>query len=278
MATMGRKRLVGIGIDLPEDTPRLSAPPRISPPAADAHKYRRGLLAIIAGEMPGAPLLAAEAAMRGGAGYVKLLSEHSHPDAPAELVIDNRRLPDALEDERIGAFLIGPGLGRDSAAREKVQAALATGKPVIMDADALHLLDRSMLESTDSWKIAVTPHEGELAALCEAFGIGEATKLSRAMALNGKTGMTVLAKGPDNVLVGPQGVRFFQTGSSWLSAAGTGDVLAGIAASRLAVHHTPHRALEEAIWLHHEAARIAGPAFTAGQLAAAVKPAMEAFL
>ena len=278
MARMGVKRLVDIGIDFPEDAPRVSLPPRLTPPAADAHKYKRGLLAIVAGEMPGAPLLAAEAAMRSGAGYVKLLSEHSHPAAPAELVIDDTSLAAALDDGRIGAVLVGPGLGRTDDARERLITALSSGKPIVLDADALHLLDRALLDGVDASAIAITPHEGELSALCASFGVDGDDKIDRATGLHAATGITVLAKGPYSVLVGAEGVRFFDKGSSWLSAAGTGDVLAGIAASRLAVHGVPQRSLEEAVWLHHEAARLARPAFTAGQVARAVKPAMETFL
>lgn len=278
MASMGQKRLVDIGLEFPGGLPCLSAPPRIDPPAPDAHKYRRGLLAIVAGEMPGASLLAAQAALRSGAGYVKLLSDRSHPDVPAELVVDDGALPRALGDERIGALLIGPGLGRNSAARERLSSALAAKRPMVLDADALHLLGPSMLTGIDTSNIAVTPHEGELAQLCEAFGIDAEGKIARAEALNAQTGMAVLAKGPDTVLAGQWGTRFFESGSAWLSTAGTGDVLAGISASRLAVHGDAARALEEAVWLHHEAARIVGVAFTAGDLARAVKPALEAFL
>ena len=183
-----------------------------------------------------------------------------------------------LVRDRIDALLVGPGLGRSENARERLETALSTGKRLVIDADTLHLLDQSMLDGRTGSTIAVTPHEGELAALCNAFEVKGDDKIARAEGLQAATGMTVLAKGPDSVLVGPDGVRFFDQGSSWLSAAGTGDVLAGIAASRLAVHGEPQRALEEAVWLHHEAARLAGPAFTAGQLAQAVKPAMETLL
>ena len=88
----------------------------------------------------------------------------------------------------------------------------------------------------------------------------------------------MLAKGPDTILIAAEGIRFFPQGSSWLSVAGTGDVLAGIAAARLAVHGDPARAAEEAVHLQHEAVAIAGPGLTAGQLAHAVQPAMERFL
>ncbi|MBX7531472.1 NAD(P)H-hydrate epimerase [Qipengyuania sp. 1XM1-15A] len=278
MAAMGEKRLVDIGLDIDNDATCLSAAPQISSPAPDAHKYRRGLLAVVAGEMPGAPLLAAEAAMRSGAGYVKLLSDHSHPDAPAELVVEGGGLTKRLSDGRISAILIGPGLGRETTGKEKLSIALATGRPMVLDADALHLLTPTTLEGCNAAHIAVTPHEGELHQLCAAFAIDAETKIDRACGLHEKTGMTVLAKGPDSILVGKEGVRFFNRGPSWLSAAGTGDVLAGIAASRLVVNGDLQLALEEAVWIHHEAARIAGAAFTAGELAQHVNLALESFL
>ena len=278
MVSMGVKRAVDIGLDMPQGAPRLSKPPKLHAPDADAHKYRRGLLAIVAGDMPGAPLLAAEAAMRSGAGYVKLVSEHSHPDAPADLVIEDSPPGEALGDERISAVLAGPGLGRTHASRKNLAAVLEAPHPCVLDADALHLLDPAMIAALDPSRLSVTPHDGELAHLCDAFGIEAKGKADRAMALHERTGMTVLAKGPDTVLAGAEGVRFFERGSSWLSTAGTGDVLAGIAVSRIAVHGQSFQALEEAVWIHQEAARLAGAAFTAGELAARVNAAVENLL
>lgn len=277
MAAMGARRLVDIRLDLDSSTERLSQRPAFAAPPADSHKYRRGLLAILAGTMPGAPILAAEAAMHAGAGYVKLVSEHSHPDAPADLVIASDPAG-ALDDKRIAALLVGPGLGRDAAARDKLSAVLATAKPCVLDADALHLLGPDTVAGKDPAAVCLTPHEGELAQLCEAFGVTAESKLARAQRLHDATGLTVLAKGPDTILVGRDGTRFFPAGSSWLSTAGTGDVLAGIVASRLAVHGDPMRACEEGVWLHFEAARLASPAFSASDLARAVKPAMASFL
>lgn len=277
-ATMGTMKLIDIGLGPIKSPERLSTRPTLAAPGADSHKYRRGLLAIVAGAMPGATILAAEAAMRAGAGYVKLLSEHSHPAAPADLVIEDA-LDRALADARTAAFLIGPGLGRDALAAERLAAVLENGKPAVLDADALHLLDGDALEGVAASRLILTPHEGELAALCEAFEVAGGGKVERAAALRDAIGASVLAKGPDTVLApAAGGLVFFPPASSWLSTAGTGDVLAGIAASRLAQHGDPARAAEEAVWLHREAARTAGPAFTAGELARAVAPALAAFL
>ena len=277
-ASMGVKRLVDIGLDLSGGSSGLSARPKLAAPEPDAHKYRRGLLAIVAGAMPGAPLLSAEAAMRSGAGYVKLISDHSHPDAPAELVVEQGDLESLVSDDRIAAFLVGPGLGRDEQSRDRLAQVLAAKTPTVIDADALHLLDGNLLGRSNAASIVVTPHEGELDTLCETFGVTADGKLARARGLHDVTGVTVIAKGPDTILVAEGGTRFFPAGSSWLSIAGTGDVLAGIVASRLAVHGNPMRATEEGVWLHHEAARLASPAFSAGDLARAVKPAMASFL
>lgn len=271
-ARMGARRLVDIGCAKVPGAARLLSPPRLSQPARDAHKYSRGLVAVVAGAMPGASLLAAAAALHAGAGYVKLLGDR--PAAtPAELVVDEHPLGEALADRRIAAVLVGPGLGRDRAARERLDAVLAGETLAVLDADALMLLraDDAPLE-----RAVLTPHVGELAALERAFGLdGEAPRRERALALARASGAMVLLKGPDSLIAAPDGtVTCAPPASSWLSTAGTGDVLAGILASRLAVHRDPRRAAEEALWLHSEAARRAGPAFSAGQLARAVQGAV----
>jgi hydroxyethylthiazole kinase-like uncharacterized protein yjeF len=258
-ALMGERRCVDIGVAQVADAARVSSRPRLRTPATDAHKYTRGLVGVVAGAMPGAALLSSEAAMRSGAGYVKLLSDEKVEGAPAALVVDRQSLADALADKRWSALLVGPGLGRD--------------------AEALHLLDDDAIEGLDTTRLLVTPHEGELATLCETFGVTGNNKLERARGLAEVTGLTVLAKGPDTVLATADGrLTFFPPASSWLSTAGTGDVLAGIAAGRLAVVGDPALAAEEAVWLHGEAARIAGPAFTADDLANAVSSAYRRFL
>ncbi|MDG6078282.1 NAD(P)H-hydrate epimerase [Erythrobacter litoralis] len=275
---MGTTRLVPIGIDTKDTFKRSSSRPKFQVPQADSQKYIRGLLAIAAGEMPSASLLSAEAAMRAGAGYVKLISEHSHPAAPADLVVDEMELAEALNDRRIDACLIGPGLGRSSLSRDRLSAVLDQGMPTVLDADALHLIDSDTLEGLDATKLVCTPHEGELAALCNTFDIRDEGKANRARALHAKTGMTVLAKGPDTILVGEDGMRYFPAATPWLSVAGSGDVLAGIIAARLAMDGDPFQAAEEGFWLHAEAARLAAPAFTASELTHCVGSAMRAFL
>lgn len=277
MARMGAVRLVDIGIEPVAGAALVFARPRLSAPTLAAHKYSRGLLGVIAGEMPGAALLAAGAAARSGAGYVKLLADRPFA-APASQVVDTRPLVEALSDPRWSALLIGPGLGRGEAARARLAATLDRRVPTVIDADALHLLDDDLLEGIDASRILVTPHEGEFAALCRTFGVAEGGKRDRAEALTETTGLTVLAKGPDTLLAAPGRRAFFAAAPSWLSAAGTGDVLAGICAARLAAGANAFQAAGEAVWIHGEAARVARPAFTADDLVHSVSGAYAHFL
>lgn len=108
---MGSLRCVDIRLDISDPPALLAPPPRIAAPAPDAHKYRRGLVAIVAGDMPGAPILAAHAAMRAGVGYVKLLSPYP-VNALADLVVVEGDPAESLTDPRLAAVLVGPGLGR----------------------------------------------------------------------------------------------------------------------------------------------------------------------
>ncbi len=276
-ALMGQMRLVPIGIGAVEGAAQLIGRPRITAPAADSHKYRRGLLAIVAGAMPGASLLAASAAQGAGAGYVKLLAPAAHPRTLPEVVTDTAPLGQALADSRIAAVLIGPGLGRDAAAGEALAAALQGPCALVIDADALMLLTPTML--IRERPILATPHDGELETLCRKFGVIAEGRRDRALALAKVSGLVVIAKGPDTCIAAPDGrLALAPPASSWLSVAGTGDVLAGIAASRMATGRDPFAAACEAVWLHGEAARRAGAAFTPSQLAERVSEALAAAL
>lgn len=274
-ALMGQMRLVPIGIAGVEGAARLVTRPTIAPPADDSHKYRRGLLAIVAGAMPGASLLAAAAAQHAGAGYVKLLAREADPRTPADVVTDTAPLNEALGDARIAAVLAGPGLGRGDPARAALGAALRQAAALVLDADALMLLDHETLP--EGKPVLATPHDGELESLCRAFGVIAEGRRARALALARASGMVVLAKGADSCVAAPDGrLALCTPAPSWLSVAGTGDVLAGIAASRMATGADPFTAAAQALWLHGEAARRAGPAFTPSQLAERVPEALAA--
>jgi len=261
-ALLGHRRLAPIGVSAVSGAARLIGKPSLVAPAADAHKYSRGLVAVVAGEMPGAALLASASAMRGGAGYVKLAADFAPSSAPAELVVDR----DAIADPRLSALLVGPGLGRGDAALRLLETALARNVPGVLDAEALTMLRPGMLQGR-SMPLIATPHEGELTRLAMAFGITASGKRAVAVELAARSGMVVVAKGSDTLVASPDGrIALARPGSSWLSTAGTGDVLAGLVASRLATGSAPFDAACEALWLHSAAAENAGVAFNASDI------------
>ncbi len=117
-----RHVLVDIDTGAPGDAARMLAIPHFAAPDADAHKYKRGLVAIVAGAMPGAAALSAEAAARAGAGYVRLLTDDLLTPVSHAIVRSNLR-----EFARAKAVLIGPGLGRNGHARSRLAEALDAG-------------------------------------------------------------------------------------------------------------------------------------------------------
>ncbi|MHA6766327.1 NAD(P)H-hydrate dehydratase [Sphingobium ummariense] len=255
-----------IGIPVPSAIHSLAVPD-LQAPEPEAHKYTRGLVAVIGGGMAGASLLAARAAAHSGAGSIRHFAAvvagagpdaivHRHVVAPADIT-------EAVSDKRIATVLVGPGLGRDEDGRARMEAALASGHRVVLDADALTLLGEKGRDAIPAGAI-LTPHEGEFVRL---FGDLPGSKIDRALKAARLTQAVVIYKGPDSVIAAPDGRAAVTRGfSSWLSTAGTGDVLAGLAAGRLAVTGDPFRAACEAVWLHGEAARRAGPAFIADDL------------
>lgn len=242
--------------------------PRIDSPLRDAHKYSRGLVVVIQGAMPGAAMLAARAAMHGGAGYVVLAGRDPMAGGPDALVrrrIDD--LTDLLADDRVGAVVIGPGLGE---AHNWIEAAWASDRPLVLDGDAL----TPSLPTAPSRAPAtiLTPHAGEFDRL---FGPGNDRKHRRTAAAAQATGAVIVHKGADTVVAAPDGgVAHKSDAPSWLATAGTGDILAGLIGARLATGLTPFAAAAEAVWLQARAAELAGPAFIADDLVPAIPRAL----
>jgi hydroxyethylthiazole kinase-like uncharacterized protein yjeF len=262
---------VPIGLDAADAPVRVLAAPRLSVPAADAHKYKRGLVAVVAGPMAGASALAAEAAARGGAGYVRIIGAQAILDLPHAIVRVSTRDATALPDPRIAALLVGPGLGRGEDARAHLAQALAPAHPAVIDADGLIALGELGFDVIPPQSILI-PHEGEFTAL---FGDLPGNRIAQALAAARTSGAVVVLKGNDTVIAAPNGqCRIAYGAPSWLSTAGTGDVLAGLCAARLAVIRDPMQAACEAVWLHGEAARRAGAAFIADDLLAHIPAAI----
>lgn len=266
----GAVRVLDIGLDGIASGDWTLDRPRLARPTPAMHKYSRGLVIVIGGAMPGAAALAATAAMHVGAGYTVLLG--AAPDMPHALVQRawSREALAALLDgkkRKATAVIVGPGLGKGEDAAEKLDQALATGYPLVIDGDALHLLDTATFDRIKARQagapVVLTPHAGEFTAV---FGAYAGSKIDAARAAAERSGAIVVFKGPDTVIAHPDGRTVTATNANaWLSTAGTGDVLAGTIGAMLA-GDTPHPA-EAGVWLHAEAARRLGAAFLADDLA-----------
>ena len=276
-AICGTVRVLDIGAWIPTDGDCwVMGRPSLEVPSSGSTKYNRGMVAIIGGTMPGAAALAAEAALRAGAGYALLLADKAPPLLPHAVVVRDWS-PDRLDDERIGAIVVGPGLGRDEEARNKLDAALATDKVVVVDGDALHLLDGHTFQAREAATI-LTPHGGEFKAIA---GDWTGSKFDAARDAADRLGCVLVFKGADTVIVDTDGrLTVAPNGPTWLSTAGTGDVLAGVIGALASVRRhsfltVPPRLVGKgelaevnaAVWIHAEAARRLGGAFIADDLA-----------
>ncbi|MGB6242702.1 MAG: NAD(P)H-hydrate dehydratase [Castellaniella sp.] len=251
-------------------------------PGAGDHKYRRGHVLVIGGAvMLGASRLACLAAARIGAGLVTLavppagwaVQAAALTSVMVEPLPQDERLDQALADPRRNALLIGPGLGRSDAARRQVLALLATGRPCVLDADALSVFADHPAVLLDALhaRCVLTPHEGEFARLFAVSG----DKLSRARAAAQRSGAMLVLKGADTVIAAADGrCAINDNAPPTLATAGAGDVLAGCIAGLLAAGMPAFEAACAAVWLHGLAADQLGWGLLAEDLPAALPSAL----
>jgi NAD(P)H-hydrate epimerase len=249
----------------------------------DDHKYRAGFVGVVAGSpaFPGAAALAAGAAAQSGAGYVRLVTSRkvaaalgtSLPDvviAPvgaAEVAEDAAGLAAAAGDDRLGALVVGPGLGRSEATQAAVrELLLGSSLPAVVDADALLAFAGRPQSLRARTGLLLTPHAGELAALLGEEGAAISASHLEAVRRGAEiTGNVLLLKGSSTVIAAPGGDTWVVAqGPPQLATAGTGDVLSGLLGTLLAKGSSPLEAAKAGAWLHAEAGRLGAPAHRAG--------------
>jgi NAD(P)H-hydrate epimerase len=228
----------------------LSLPPPPERPT-EAHKGSFGTVIVLGGSwtMPGAPAIAARAALRSGAGLVKIGTWAEalatcltiEPGATGmALPEDGHQLADALDraDPAQRAVLaVGPGLGQSSEAMGLLKAALRGPRAVVLDADGLTLLaETGRWHQRDAAPLVLTPHPGEFRRLAEAIGITAsatepAARAEAATALAQAHHAVVALKGHRTVVSDGQGIYLNDTGGPAMSTAGSGDVLTGLIAA-----------------------------------------------
>ncbi|HFF6188484.1 NAD(P)H-hydrate dehydratase [Stenotrophomonas maltophilia] len=213
-------------------------PALLPPRRANTHKGESGHVLCVGGNhgSGGAIAMAAEAALRAGAGLLSLGTRRDHvgpllarlPEAMTHALEDGDVLPALLEKARVVA--IGPGLGQDEWARAMFAQVLDSDKPLVVDADALNLLAQDPRALPDA---ILTPHPGEAARLlgCSTADI-QADRYRCAQALAERFHAVVVLKGAGSIVTAPgQAPRLIAAGNPGMAVGGMGDLLTGIIAS-----------------------------------------------
>lgn len=240
----------------------------------DAHKGTFGRTLVIAGSVgfTGAPVLAALGALRIGAGLVTLAAPRTVYPIIASQVIE--AMPTPLDDdggalsasalarvEELAAasdvVAVGPGLSTAPGVRRVVEGLLASGKPLVVDADALNVLaGQAEILRRSTGPVVITPHPGELARL-----LGKQTQevvtdqLGEARAAAERLRCVVVLKSASTVVATPEGDAYFVlTGNPGMATGGMGDVLTGAIASLIGQGISPAEAAWTAAYLHGMAA------------------------
>jgi NAD(P)H-hydrate epimerase len=245
----------------------------------DSTKFSSGHVLVCGGStgLSGAPSMAAEAAMRAGAGYVSACVPRSLnlvfeirltevmsiplPDEDGHLTLEGAETVLGEAERRGGALIVGPGFGRtDGAVALARDLAARATVPLVLDADGLNAhAGRIEQLATRGAPTVITPHAGELGRLLgeDSHEIGR-RRLHFAREAARRSGAIVVLKGDDSIVAEPEGrIGVSQGGAGALATAGTGDVLSGVVAAALGVVDDPFLATCAAVELHRRAGRVA---------------------
>ncbi len=256
-------------LDLPQHLPAFAHPTALAYRAdalrdffplrdRDSHKGRNGHVLCVGGNhgSGGAILLAAQAALRSGAGLVSVATRSEHvtailtrtPEAMVHAVDDTTYLEMLIA--RADVIAIGPGLGQEAWSVAMLEAVLQAKQPRVWDADALNILSRREVrcQSDD----IVTPHPGEAARLLGGTTeMVQSDRFSAAHALQEKLDCTVVLKGAGTVVKAASApAAIISAGNPGMSVGGMGDVLTGCVAALLAQRMPAHSAAIAGALLH----------------------------
>lgn len=243
------------------------------PRANETHKgdYGRVLLICGAEGYTGAPVLAAQAALRAGSGLIYVaVPEKIYPivagklDSPIVLPMpcdENGRLtvkalPKLLQLlERMDACLLGPGLGRSPELNQLVSGIISQcNVPLVLDADGLNAVAGHIdVLRGAACPVVITPHEGEFFRLSKSL---EEDRVQGALEFAQKTGCVILRKGHRTVITDGKRIYLNTTGNPGMAVGGSGDVLAGILVSILGRGVPLLEATAAAAWIHGAAGDI----------------------
>lgn len=232
----------------------------IPPLYSERHKGQAGRIAILGGsaDFTGAPYFAGMAALRTGADLAYVLCPPSAAQAiksysPELMVMPLPETggPDAAAHRvcellpRVHALVVGPGLGRADAARDLLKTVVAKARslslPLVVDADGLHFVAQDPDMVRGYQRALLTPNAAELQVLCNAVlgartAVPDRAEAARQLA-RGLGNVTVLAKGPEDVVTdGRVSVHCREQGSP-RRCGGQGDIVSGAAATLMHWSH-----------------------------------------
>jgi hydroxyethylthiazole kinase-like uncharacterized protein yjeF len=266
-------------------------------PGLDAHKYRRGHCLVISGPAlhAGAARLAATGSLNAGAGAVTLAGDreallvHAHHVTAIMLreTADAAALEALLAEGRHGSAVIGPAAGLGEATAARMEALLASGLALVIDADAITVLAGRpdlLAARRNAAPVVLTPHAGEFerlfagrldadAAYAALPARHRASKLEKARAAARLSGAILVLKGVDTVIAAPDGRAAINANAGpELATAGSGDVLAGIIGAHLAQGMPGFEGAAAGVWLHAHCGGLYGAGLTADRLVEQMKP------
>lgn len=235
---------------------------------AHAHKGHYGHALLIGGNhgYGGAVMMATKACLRMGPGLTSVATQAEYipaftghcPEAMAKSVPHLNNLKPLTN--KASHILIGPGLGQDAWAEQMLFAAIESGKPLVLDADALNLLPTHpewLPENTAHW--LMTPHPGEAARLlkCTTAEI-EQDRLGSIRTLSQRYGCSVILKGSGTLIChNGKDVELCPYGNPGMASGGMGDVLSGLLIGLLAQNTIERKlAIALAVCLHACAADV----------------------
>jgi NAD(P)H-hydrate epimerase len=254
--------------------------------AHNSHKGRYGHVLAIGGDhgAGGSIRLAAEAALRVGAGLVSVATREAHVvallSACPELMPQGVHVPRNLGPllERATVLALGPGLGREEWGRGLWQAALDSGKPIVLDADGLNLLAEQARALPE--QVVLTPHPGEAARLlqCSTAEV-QADRFAAARTLAQRHRAVVVLKGAGTVIASGDGeAAVCPWGNPGMASGGMGDAQTGVIAGLLAQGLSPWDAACLGTSIHARAGDLAARAGERGMLASDLFPYLRALV
>jgi hydroxyethylthiazole kinase-like uncharacterized protein yjeF len=259
---------------LPENLFEQWLPPRNKA----SHKGSNGHVLIVGGDkgFAGAVAMAAEAALRVGAGLVSVATRPEHvaaivartPEVMAHGVGSGQELQSLIELADV--IVLGPGLGQSAWSEQLLQQAAAATVPLVMDADALNLLATKRVirqRRRDNW--ILTPHPGEAARLLELTTEQiQADRFTALTALQKDYGGVAVLKGSGTLVKGEsECIHLCAAGNPGMASGGMGDVLSGVLGGLLAQGLSLAEASQCGVLLHSTAADIAAKNGERGLLA-----------